>query len=164
MQIKPQKWNTSEIKTELSSHGIQWNAYGERLFTHPSFPLQANEEAIHVVSRTLRQLGFLSGATRGAVEQCLPEHQLLPVPLQYVLSVAVHWPKDLPTPITTKGEHPPGAQLIFSPHLEEEDDFPKGFYLINRPDGYWIRAYIAPLDYVFPPEAEFLFINEAKAC
>jgi hypothetical protein len=157
MEIKASSWTFSALKDQFVSGGIQWNAYAEKMLSDPSYPRTVKKDGIKVVAFALSSLGLPQGGNREEVERAIEGTHLLPVPLAYVPAVALLWPRTAPVPACPKGQHPVGAQLLFTPLLH--DGSPTGFYLVTRADGQWLRGYVASPDYVFPPDAVFLFCS-----
>jgi hypothetical protein len=157
MQVKSSICHGEEALKMLSLEGIQYNAYAAQCILDPLYPFEPNAPSIEVISIALVDLGLPKGGTYRQVEKASLLHNLIPIPLTYVQSLAMQWPGTAVQPASPKGEHPVGAHVIFSYLLHDKDDFPKGFYLITREDGKWLRGYISSEDYVFPSDAVFIF-------
>lgn len=62
---------------------------------------------------------------------------------------------DAPDSDLSAGHSPSGAVVIASAPVDDDDDFPKGFYL-RRVDGSpWLRGHRFTDEYLFPPETVF---------
>lgn len=59
-----------------------------------------------------------------------------------------------------KNQAPAGSLTIASKPINEDDDFPKGFYLRNIQGELWLRGYIADDLHVWNPDDFFVFCLE----
>ena len=49
-------------------------------------------------------------------------------------------------------------QNIAMEKLSDDSDFPNGFYMRRREDGFWVRGYRASPEYLWDPNDRFIFL------
>jgi hypothetical protein len=137
-----------QLIQRLSEAGIQFNKYANTLFEHPQFSPPSKVEKVKLVKVTLSDLRlkdtcsaeeFSNQATMLGLKMC-PLYLAAFLRLEYL-------------------NQPDGPYLtIASQKLNEDENFPNGFYLRNFENALWLRGYRADGFSDWPGSNEFIFI------
>ena len=150
----------SELIQELRRTAISMNESAARLFASEHFTTSATRYAVMTVELTVRDLGFLQGATiieifgrAEALGLGLCPLELGPhLRLQYHDQPEGDWGQPI-----RHHQAPSGAITIASQKLTDDDDFPKGFYLRRIKGELWLRGYRCGNEHVWEPDDHFIF-------
>jgi len=150
----------AELLNELSGASVQLNKYAEILFASDLFTISPKKQTANIVAISVEELSFTEGANmlelRDRVKElgwrdCLLEFGPF-LRLQYL-----HQPKATTNELKTKNKAPSGGLTMMSKPLTDDDDFPKGFYLIHVDGIIWLRGYRCSLDFLYQPSDRFVF-------
>lgn len=142
-----------ELLQDLEDNKIGINAYGLQIINHKDFIITPAREKLQIVEISLSDLGFSKGATTQEVYRqaqrlrfklCPPE-LAVHMRLQYI---------DFSQPIDPIAGN---WQNIAMKELSDDLDFPRGFYLRKREDGFWIRGYRSSQEHLWSPSDRFIF-------
>lgn len=145
-----------ELLQNLKDSNIGINELGLLILNHKNFTTSSTREKMLTVEVSVGHLGFSNGATTQAIYQKAEEFdfQLCPselgphMRLQYI---------DLNQQIDPPKGH---WQNIAMKKLSDVLDFPNGFYLRRREDGFWLRSYCAGSDYKWNSSDRFIFVYQ----
>ena len=156
-----------DLLAELQRHGVQMNEAGQQLFASDLFQPSAVRRVTGTVEISVRDLGFADGATMPQLHAAAPSRGLTLPPVELGPYLRLHY---LDQPEGFEGRHgcfhraPPGSITIAAPHPAEDDEsFPKGFYLRRIEGVLWLRGYWSGLDHVYGPEDRLVFADAASA-
>jgi hypothetical protein len=150
----------SGLMEELQRNAISINEAAERLFASEHFTTSGTRYAVTTVELTVRDLGFLQGATIAeiyaraeALGLGLCPLELGPhLRLQYLDQPEGYWGQPV-----RQHQAPSGSITIASEKLTEDDDFPKGFYLRRIKGELWLRGYRSGPEHVWEHDDHFIF-------
>jgi len=143
-----------ELLQNLKDNKIGLNEYGLQIINHKDFIVIPNKEKIKTVEISVADLGFLNGATTQEVYHRAQQFGLKVCPSELALHMRLQY-IDLSQPIDpTAGNW----QNIAMKELSEDLEFPRGFYLRRREDGFWIRGYRSSPEHLWNPNDRFVFI------
>lgn len=132
----------------LRERGVRLNAYGEALLASGRVQVAVEPCSVKVVVRTAEELGWPAGAQVGEVLRALPGG-LASCPLEVALQLRLAW-RDQPVwPRIT----------VASERADPDETQPRGFYLVDREDGCWLRAYVASDDWRMEPSERLALLE-----
>jgi hypothetical protein len=140
--------------------GVLLNASADVLIENEVFDRQ-ERECLDVVQSTVGQLGFENGASLSAI---LAEAQALglalcPAVTGPYLRLVSTGQTTAPDSVMSNGSAPSGSITVASAPLEDDDDYPKGFYLRVVDGVPWLRGYHASDEHIWSPHDCFAFIR-----
>jgi hypothetical protein len=151
----------TELLEQLARQGVELNEAAKVLFASDKFTTAPQTQSLPTVELRVRDLGLAEGGT-------LPEIYVSAARLGFglcPLELAPHFrlqyldqPEGFVGQPATRHQTPPGAIVVASEILSEDDDFPKGFYLRCISGTLWLRGYWCGLDHVCDPGEHFLFL------
>lgn len=145
-----------ELLQNLNSKGISLNEYALMIINHEDFTTLPNRQKVQTVEISISDLGFPKGAITSEVYQKANELGFRLCPAELGLHFRLQY-IDPDQPI----DPPKGCwQTIAMKKLTSDPNFPNGFYLSHREDGFWLRGYRASDDYLYNPDDRFIFIQE----
>ena len=150
----------SELIQELRRTAISMNESAARLFASEHFTTSTTRYTVMTAELTVRDLGFLQGATiteifarAAALGLGLCPLELGPhLRLQYRDQPEGYWGHS-----ARQHQAPSGSITIASQKLTDDNDFPKGFYLRRIKGQLWLRGYRCGADHVWEPDVHFIF-------
>lgn len=148
-----------QLIQKLQQHSILLNEYGERLLSNDKFTTSETKYTLKTVELTVRNLGFPNGATLPQIFRRANELGVDLCPLEAGPYIRLEY---LEQPEGNTGNHsqqqaPFGSITIASEIVNEDDDFPKGFYLRKINGVLWLRGYLADYLHVWNPDDHFIF-------
>jgi hypothetical protein len=142
-----------ELLITLKSKDIGINELGLIIFHHKDFITSATIEKLQTVEISIGDLGFLNGANTIEVYQKAVELGLKLCPAELGPHMRLQY-----IDLNQQIDPPKGNwQNIAMEKLSDEPDFPNGFYLRRREDGFWLRGYSASPEYIWSPADCFIF-------
>jgi hypothetical protein len=138
-----------QLLLELRDAGVQFNRYAEVLFADPRFTTSRQIREARIVVATPRSLGFPNGVTSAEFFASAIKAGLELCPLEFAAHYRLQY-----------RHQPAGPYLhIASLKIDNDESFPRGFYLRNIEDTLWLRGYIASDDWAHEPDNEFVFLK-----
>lgn len=142
-----------ELLQNLKDQNIGINEYGLKIINHPSFVISPQKNKLLSVEISVNDLGFPNGAVTKEIYQKAEELGLRLCPAELGPYIRLQY---LDQPI----DPPKGNWLnIAMKKLSDEPDFPNGFYLRRREDGFWLRGYLASPDHLWCSTDRFIFLK-----
>ncbi|MFN4152251.1 MAG: helicase, partial [Candidatus Sericytochromatia bacterium] len=139
-----------DISNKLKSNNISLNVYGDTLFSCPKFSTSEKKSSINTIELTLLDLGFTKKPISSDIFEKAKSLGLDLCELEIAPYLRLQYP-DLPL----------GKMItIASKKINDDENFPNGFYIINREDGLWLRGYRASFDYEWDLNNSFIFISK----
>lgn len=147
-----------ELQAALNDAGVLLNDAAEVLLANAAFDRQTRDRFV-VVERTVRQLGFESGAVLSAIFARASRLglSLCPPTTGPYLRLAVMDQESAPDSIMSKGSAPSASITVASAPLVSDDEYPKGFYLRVVEGVPWLRGYWTGDEHVWAPDDCFAF-------
>ena len=150
----------AELLEQLHRNVISLNESADELFASEHFTTAETRRACTTIELTVRDLGFLQGATiadisarAAALGLGLCPLELGPhLRLQYLDQPEGYWGQPI-----RQHQAPSGSITIASEPLTPDDEFPKGFYLRHIKGELWLRGYHAGSDHVWEADDHLLF-------
>jgi hypothetical protein len=152
-----------EMLEDLQRHRVAMNEAGRTLFASDEFQTSDVRKNIDTVEVSVLDLGYDKGAgisqihaAAAALDLDLCPMELGPhLRLQYLDQPEGYWNH----PVT---EHcaPPGAITIVSQRLNDDPDFPEGFYLRRIKGTLWLRGYCSGPEHIWAPEDRLVFCRK----
>jgi len=146
------------LLNKLRESGIMMNEFSEIIFSSVLFQTSTEKQSISIIEASIKDIGFTKGATLSEISERIKEYGYADCPLEVgpYLRLKYTDQKEVDSG-NIKNQNPPGALVLFSIPLENDDDFPKGFYLRKMDGKLWLRGYRCSMDYVWIPEDRFIF-------
>jgi hypothetical protein len=143
-----------ELYNQLINENICFNEYAKVLFKSDVFVTCSEKKIAKIVELTIQDLGFPNGAQFKDIFEKMSTLGLLLCPLEVGAYLRLSYMDQKEEIEIGKNKAPKGSITIFSKiGKEEDDDFPKGFYIRKMEGKLWLRGYICPMDYLWEPEA-----------
>lgn len=143
-----------ELLQNLNDNKISINEYGLQIINHKNFIITPTREKLQTVEISLSDLGFSNGATTQEVYQQAQEFGLKLCPSELAVHMRLQY-IDFNQPIDPVSGH---WQNIAMKELSDDLDFPRGFYLRRREDGFWIRGYRSSPEHLWSSSDRFVFM------
>lgn len=136
-----------DLTKKLKSNNILTNTYGDILFSSSNFYTSEQVFSKNTIELSLLDLGFIK---KPVSEQIFKKAKSLGLDLCAL---------ELASYLRLQYTELPLGQIITiaSKKINENEEFPSGFYVINREDGLWIRGYRAFPDYEWSLDSRFIF-------
>lgn len=151
-----------QLIQKLHQHPISLNEYAENLLSNDKFTTSETKYKLKTVELSIRNLGFPDGATMPQIFKRASELGLDLCPLEAGPHLRLDY---LDQPEGNKGhlpqrQAPTGSITIASEIVNEDHNFPKGFYLRKINGVLWLRGYIADYLHVWNIEDHFIFCQK----
>ena len=148
----------SELESQLASNGVLLNVHAETLLSNAIFDRQP-PRVINLVERSVADLGLAEGATLPTIFRIAQEQglALCPADTGPYLRLALEDQIEAPDAILTSGRAPTASLTVASAPLEEDDEYPKGFYLRVITGQKWLRGYRCDHEHVWSGDDRFVF-------
>jgi hypothetical protein len=143
----------------LLSQGVRLNRAAEALFEDPRFAPPQREQELEARAFSVRELGLAEGGTYRNVVERARDLGFIECPLElgaYLRLELADQEDVMGAPPAEQGA-PAGAITVASAPLGDEEDTPRGFYLLRREGVAWLRGYWASSDHVWRPQDVLLF-------
>lgn len=149
----------TQILELLRDAGVQVNLHGQTLLGHPAFD-DPPQRTMRFVERTVEQLGLPHGGTHSQILDSAPRLGLTLAPLVAgpYLRLALTDQTEAPDSVLSAGRPPTGAIHIASAPINDDVEYPKGFYLRVVDRQMWLRGYRCDDAYVCGPKQRFAFV------
>lgn len=153
-KIKYGGQSKEDLLKRLVAEGIHLNEYAKILLGSDVFEANPSEEAAEIVELSVQDLGFTNGATFEEIFSSIEQLHLNLCPLEIGPYLRLNYLDQQEETETGKNKAPKGSITIFSKiEKQEDEEFPKGFYIRKLAGRLWLRGYVCPIDYLWPPEA-----------
>lgn len=148
-----------QLIQKLQQHSISLNEYAERLLSNDKFTTSKTKYTLKTVELSIRNLGFPEGATMPQIFKRASELGLDLCPLEVGPHLRLDYlnQSEGNTGNLSQQQAPSGSITIASKIVNEDDDFPKGFYLRKIDGALWLRGYIADYLHVWNTDDHFIF-------
>jgi len=143
-----------ELLQNLKNNNISINEYGLQIINYKGFTIKPTREKSQTVEISLGDLGFSKGATTQEVYKQAQEFGFKLCPSELAVHMRLQY-IDFNQPIDPVSGN---WQNIAMKELSAELDFPRGFYLRRREDGFWIRGYRSSPEHLWSPSDRFVFL------
>jgi len=138
----------------LIAEGIHLNEYAKTLLGSDMFETSPSEEAADIVELSVQDLGFTNGATFEEIFSRIEQLHLNLCPLEIGPYLRLNYLDQQEEAETGKNKAPKGSITIFSKiENKQDEEVPRGFYVRKIDGGLWLRGYVCPMDYIWPPDA-----------
>lgn len=143
-----------DLLQNLEKYHIGINEFGLKIISHNDFTTSPDRQKLQTVEISVGDLGFTNGATIKEIYQKADDFGLNLCPPELGPHMRLQY-LDPNQPIDPdKGNW----QTIAMKEFSDDVDFPKGFYLRRREDGFWLRGYRTSSDFLWDPTDRFIFI------
>lgn len=148
-----------ELIDQLESANISLNAYGLQLLNDPRFVVSGNKYELETVEIKVSDLGFPEGATYPELYERAEMLGLTLCPLELGAFLRLQFLDQTESSHNDGKKHqaPSDSITIASQPIDNDDNFPKGFYIRNIDGELWLRGYICDDLHVFGPDNHFIF-------
>ena len=147
-----------ELIEKMKEHSIEMNQLGTKLWMADEVVISTIKHTVETVTLNVEDLALLEG---GTLNEILKKAELLglkPCPLEIAFYLRFNCLDQTESVKHSKGKVPHGAITVASRRIIEDEEFPVGFYLRNIGGQLWLRGYKTSDDYIWPPEASFVFM------
>ena len=143
-----------ELFTRLINEKIYLNEYAKVLITSDIFVTSFQKRIANIVELSIHDLGFENGATFTEIIQKIQKYGFMLCPLEIGPYLRLSYMDQKEEIESGKNKAPKGSITIFSKiEKEQEEEFPKGFYIRKMDGKLWLRGYVCPMDYLWEPQA-----------
>jgi hypothetical protein len=152
-------YTKSQLIQKMQQHAIFMNEFAEMLFANDRFTVADKKYTLTTIELTVSNLGFSEGATTIQIFYRAKQLGLELCPLEVGPYLRIQY-LDQPEGYLGKSQQnqaPYGSITIASEILNEDINFPKGFYLRRIKGELWIRGYVADEQHVWGPNDHFVF-------
>lgn len=148
-----------DLRDELSSRGILLNRHAETLLAGSAFNGAAAPQRISVVERTLADLDLSRGAPLSQVFARAEGQglRLCPLITGPYLRLAMTEQQSARDTLMSSGRAPSGSITVASRPEQDDDEYPKGFYLRVVGSRAWLRGYTCDDEHLWSPQDRFAF-------
>ena len=150
----------SELLARLAQRGVELNEYARVLFASDKFITSDVRAHLRTVELQVRNLGFPQGATPSEVYASAMRLGLGLCPMELGPHLRLQFldqPEGFVGQPVWQNRAPPGAIVIASERLSEDDEFPMGFYLRRIQGTLWLRGHVCRREHICDPEDHFVF-------
>ncbi|MBU8764014.1 hypothetical protein KM868_10965 [Micrococcus luteus] len=156
-----------DLLAQLQRAGVQFNDSARALLFHPALArdLQASR-SVHLVERSLADLGLPNGGTLPQLRQAVLAASLAPCPpaVAPLLRLRTLDQVNAPDSVLQHGRAPDGSVHVLSPSLSEDPGVHRGFYL-RAVDGVpWLRGFMCDDLHLFSAEDRWIVNASAEVC
>ena len=143
-----------DLLKRLIAENIHLNEYAMALWKSDAFVVSPREEAAEIVELSVQDLEFINGAAFAEIFSRIKQLGLNLCPLEIGPYLRLSYMDQEEEMETGKNKAPKGSITIFSKLAKAQDEeFPKGFYIRKMDGRLWLRGYVCPMDYIWPPDA-----------
>ncbi|WP_342538404.1 MULTISPECIES: helicase [unclassified Sporosarcina] len=153
----------SQLMQKMQQHSILMNELGEKLFTDDYFTTSAKTFSLETVELTIRDLGLPKGDTLTKIYERANHLGLELCPLELGPYLRLGYLDQPEGKSSQQHQAPNGSITVSSETLNNEENFPKGFYLRRIKGDLWLRGYIADEQHVWDPDDHFVFVKQSGA-
>lgn len=148
-----------ELSARLTVAGVLLNAHAETFLAAALTGGISDPEAVSVVVRSVRELGFPDGGTLPEIyERAVAGGlRLCPPATAAYLRLALHDQESAPDSVLSAGRAPSGSLTVAAPRLRDDVDFPAGLYLRVIDGRPWLRGYRCDDQHVWSADDRFVF-------
>lgn len=148
----------AELFSRLASNGVLLNVHAETLLSRAVVDRQPRR-IIVVAERSVADLGLAEGATFPTIFRIAQQQglALCPPDTGPYLRLALDDQVEAPDAIMTSGRAPTGSLTVASAPLEDDHEYPKGFYLRVIAGQRWLRGYRCDHEHVWSGEDRLVF-------
>lgn len=145
--------------SRLASNGVLLNVSAETLLGSDVFDDVEPVRVITLAERSVADLGLAEGATLPTIFRTAQRCglALCPADTGPYLRLALTAQADAPDAILTSGRAPTASLTVASAPLEEDDEYPKGFYLRVVAGQKWLRGYRCDQEHMWSGDDRFVF-------
>ncbi|PIQ25545.1 helicase [bacterium (Candidatus Blackallbacteria) CG17_big_fil_post_rev_8_21_14_2_50_48_46] len=146
-----------ELLSKLRSNNILLNEYAQVLFSSDLYKTSPISQNTTIIELSIGDLGFTQGAIFREIFNKCEKIGLKPCELDMGPYLRLEYLQQEEVIEPGKNKAPKGSLTLFSkPLREQNDDFPKGFYIRKMDEKLWLRGYICPMDYVWDPDTRIV--------
>ena len=164
LQLRIGGLRREDLLASLDRLGVLLNASAEVLLNSDVFDRQ-RLDSFRVVQRTVGQLGFSNGAALSSIFARAHEVglSLCPAITGPYLRLVMADQESAPDSTMSNGSAPSGSITVAAAPLDDDDDFPKGFYLRVVNGVLWLRGYRTTDKHIWSPDACFAFREDSSS-
>ncbi|MFO1370287.1 MAG: hypothetical protein U1F46_14940 [Marinagarivorans sp.] len=140
----------NDLLYALAKQKIAINAFATMLFMDDVLQTPGERLAVNLVALPLHALKLQGPATYAAITKAAEGCGLTLCPLVMAVHLRLHYLDQHEGPMLTVSSARPGRG----------EHFPRGFYLQNRDNHLWLRAYRSTDDWIWDQDSQFVFVNE----
>lgn len=138
-----------QLIKQLVEAGVEFNSYAKILFEHAAFSPDVTVEKVKLVKIKPSDLGLNNPYSIEDAIQRASSLGLRPCPLYLAAFLRLEYM-----------DQPEGMYLtVASIRLENDENFPTGFYIRNLEHSLWLRGYRAIGQTDHPTNNEFIFLS-----
>lgn len=148
------------LLARLAAAGVELNAHAETVLAHALFDDPPVVDVV-IAERSVADLGLPAGGTSAQVFSAAAERGLAPAPAWTApfLRLAFDGQPGSDDPRLSVGAAPDGSLTVASVRVEDDEQYPAGFYLRVVDGRPWLRGYRAGEDHVWNAADRFAFVT-----
>ena len=146
-----------DLLERLSNENVNLNEYAKVLFSSDLYETSKNEQSARIIELSIEDLGFSDGAIFANIIEKIKMLNLKLCSLDIGPYLRLDYKDQKEEVEHGRNKAPKGSITIFSqPVFEQNEDFPKGFYIRKMDGKLWLRGYVSPMDYIWEPSARII--------
>jgi hypothetical protein len=153
-------YEKDQLRNKLINENIQMNKYANDLFDSELFTISIRNKELNIIELNVKELGFSKGATINEIINRANTFHFSSCPFEVGPYLRLSYKDQKEEIETDKNKAPRGSITIISNIINEDDDFPKGFYIRKINNLLWLRGYISPMDYIFDNESNIALLDK----
>jgi hypothetical protein len=153
----------TELIVELQRARVQLNEFAVTLLSSKALEIAEVRRSLFTAEVSVGDLGLYRGADISGIYAMARKSGLLLCPLNVGPHLRLQYldqPEGAVGYPTYSRRAPPGSITIASAWPDEDDDFPKGFYLRRIEGTLWLRGYRSDAEHIWDPNDRFVFCTE----
>ncbi|HHF2917052.1 TPA: hypothetical protein ACVO16_004788 [Vibrio diabolicus] len=150
MKLRVGGLTKTNLLKRLSQKGVKLNPFAQQLFDDDKVECSDEVQSFCLTIKTPSDFGLYFGATLGEMIEAASTQNLSPCPLAVAPYLRLQ-EIDL-----EKEEY----LTVVSCLLSNDKSYPRGLYLRELDDGFWLRGFRCSEDCIFPPSKKFVFVSE----
>lgn len=158
--IKAGGLKKADLIDKLAEENIGLNELGKQLLLDERMSVSEESYLLKSVELTVGDLGLMQGSILPDIYDRAIKNGLSLCPIEtgpYLRLAYLDQPEGCTDKPVYEKQAPHGSITIASKMIDENDDFPKGFYIRKIEGKLWLRGYIADDLHIWSPNDRFLF-------
>ncbi|QTD41845.1 helicase [Sporosarcina sp. Te-1] len=149
-----------QLLERLEEHAIHINELGDRLLADKRFIISDHTYQLVTVELRVKDLGLNKGAALDRIFHTAKQLGLQTGPFElgpHIRLAYLNQPEGFTGKPTRTQRAPFGSITIASEIMDEDDEFPKGFYIRCIEGELWLRGYVVDNEHIWDPDDRFVF-------
>lgn len=146
-----------QLLETLNNANVRINELGLTLLNSEYFITTEFRRKVFLTEIKLKELGFENGCNLSTLFEAAHIHGLKPCSEETAPYLRLSYIQSNSKGMERLHKSPPDSATVVSRIIDNDDDFPKGFYLRTVDNQLWLRGYICNNNHIFDPNDLFIF-------